>query len=413
MIVVLLLAGGGIANAQTLPLDTVLALVLKNNPELKVYDSKIAAYRSYADGARSYEPPQVGAGLFMTPYNASMWKGDAMTGSPGMGSFMVSAQQMFSNPQKLKANAGYMLSMASVDKEMKGAMGNELCAMAKMHYYEWIVLKKKRSVLKESTELLNYLLKSSEIRYTFGMDKLSSYYKAKAMLGDAQNMQLMTEFEIQQKRIALNTLMNRNKDQEFDIDTAYTLKGYDALAIDTAQLSANRSDLRALGQDLNLLKAKQNYERSRSKPDFGLKYDHMFAFGTQPQQFSIMGMISIPIAPWSSKMYRSAVTGLDLEMDVVEYRRQNLMNTASGTLHSLKAQIRIKKQQLELYDISIVPAMQRNYQTSLIAFEQNKEELFMVLDAWQNLKLAQLSRLDQLSALLLLQVGYEKELEIR
>ena len=57
--------------------------------------------------------------------------------------------------------------------------------------------------------------------------------------------------------------------------------------------------------------------------------------------------------------------------------------------------------------------MKKNYETSLLAFEQNKEELFMTLDAWQNLKLVQLSYLDMLNELLQLQVNYEKELEIR
>ena len=57
--------------------------------------------------------------------------------------------------------------------------------------------------------------------------------------------------------------------------------------------------------------------------------------------------------------------------------------------------------------------MKRNYETALLAYEQNTEELFMVLDAWQNLKLVQLGYIDQLQGLLLLQVEYEKQMEIK
>ena len=71
-----------------------------------------------------------------------------------------------------------------------------------------------------------------------------------------------------------------------------------------------------------------------------------------------------------------------------------------------------KKQQLELYENNIMPAMKKNYELSLLAYEQNTEELFMVLDAWQNFKLIQLSYYDQLMELLALQIEYEKQLQI-
>lgn len=51
--------------------------------------------------------------------------------------------------------------------------------------------------------------------------------------------------------------------------------------------------------------------------------------------------------------------------------------------------------------------MKKNYELSLLAYEQNTEELFMVLDAWQNYKLIQLSYYDQLMELLALQIEYE------
>jgi outer membrane protein TolC len=410
---IFLVTGSVNVYAQMLSLDSIFSTIEKNNPELKMYDSKISAYNTYATGAKSYDPPQVGGGFFMTPYNVSMWKGDAMTGSPGMGSLMLSAQQMITNPQKLNANAKYMQSMANVDKEMKNAMRNEFFSMAKMNYYEWIVLNRKLMVLKESEELLNYIVKSTEIRYTYGMDKLNAYYKAKAMLGDIQNMRLMIEFETRQKMIALNILMNRNKQIVFAIDTTYYIRNYDQLAIDSSQIISNRSDFKALNQDINLLRSKQNYERSKLKPDFGIKYDHMLTFGTQPQQFSLMAMITIPIAPWSSKMYKASVAGLNFEIDAVKYQQQTLLNNTSGSLQSYKEQIKSKREQLNLYGKNIVPSMRKNYQTALIAYEQGREELFMVLDAWQNLKLIQLNNLDLLNELLQLQVNYEKELEIK
>lgn len=398
-------------NAQVLTIDSILNVIEKTHPELKMFDAQIKAYDTYATGAKSLEPPQIGVGFFMTPYNTQMWKPDAM--SDGMGSFMISAQQMFLNPKKLNANASYMQSMSNVEKEMKEATKNEMFSMAKMSFSEWQVMKKKLKVLIESEELLSYIIQSTEIRYTYGMDKLNAYYKAKAMLGDIQQMKIMTETEIRQRMIELNTLMIRNKEQAFDIDTVFVLKNYENSVTDSTTITANRSDYKALSQNVNLLHSKQLYENSKRLPDFGLKYDHMLAFGEQPQQFSLMAMMSIPIAPWSSKMYRSSVTGINYQIEAAQNQQLALLNEVSGFIQNIKSQIKNKKLQINLYEKTIIPSLRKSYQTNLLAYEQNTEELFMVLDAWQNLKVAHLGYFDLLNDLLQLQVQYEKQLEIK
>ncbi|MBI2271944.1 MAG: TolC family protein [Bacteroidetes bacterium] len=401
-----------LSNAQPMSLDSILNTIKINNSELKIYDDQIKAYNEYAKGARALDPPQIGGGFFMTPYDPLMWQPDIMNNSNGMGSFMISVQQMFINPNKLNANAAYMKSMSGIDSAMQRSMRNEMFSMAKMNYYEWMIMKKKLVVLNESEELLNYLIKSTELKYTYGMDKLNSYYKAKAMLGEMQIMKVMAEQGIKQKMIVLNTLMNRDKNRTFDIDTSYILKNYELKVADSTAIKS-RSDYTVLSQNINVLKAKQNYEYSKRLPDFGIKYDHMLAFGTQPQQFSAMAMVTIPITPWSSKMYKSNVTGLGFEIEAGKDKQQSFINQVSGNIENIKVQIKSKRQQIELSEKIIIPSMNKNYETELIAYEQNTEMLFMVLDAWQNLKVSQLMYLDQLMELLALQIQYEKQLEIR
>lgn len=400
------------ANAQTMSLDVILNTIEQNNPELKIYDAKIKANDAYASGAKAFEAPRIGTGFFMTPYNPTYWK-SSEHGDDGMGSFMISAEQMIMNPKKLDAMSGYMQSMSGMDKEMKNYMRNEMFSMAKMNYYEWIVMQKKLQIIKESESLLEYLIQSTELRYVYGMDKLSSYYKAKAMLGDMQRMRIMIESEIKQKMIALNTMMNQDKETSFNIDTVYTIKNYDVALHDTTSLSSVRSDYKTINQNINMLRSKQLYEQSKQYPDFGLRYDHMFAFGKQPQQFSLMFMASIPIAPWSSKAYKANISGLSLEMESLKNKQQSILNNTDGEVHLLKEQIKSKKEQLSLYEKSIIPSMKKNYESMLIAYEQNTEELAMTIDAAQNLKTVRISYLDQLMELLMLQVKYEKELEIK
>jgi len=124
-------------------------------------------------------------------------------------------------------------------------------------------------------------------------------------------------------------------------------------------------------------------------------------------------MVSIPIAPWSSKMYKSTVSGLNYEIESIKLEQQGFVNNVSGAIENIKVKIKNKKQQIELSEKVVIPSMKKNYETALLAYEQNTEELFMVLDAWQNLKLMQLNYLDQLMELAELQVQYENQLEIK
>jgi hypothetical protein len=68
----------------------------------------------------------------------------------GMGSAMLSIEQMIPNKKKLDAEEAYMNAMSSVEKENKGAGINEIIQDAKLLYSEWIVLLKRLDVVAEN-----------------------------------------------------------------------------------------------------------------------------------------------------------------------------------------------------------------------------------------------------------------------
>lgn len=389
--------------AQVISIDTVLSAIQTNYPMLQMYDEKIKSLNAYAEGAKSWMAPQFGAGLFMYPYN----------GEKNMGAFMISGEQMIPNPLKLSANRNYMQSMSAVEAENKNFTQNEMFSMAKMFYYDWVIMKKKKVVLNRSEEILEYIIASSENKYPYGDQKLNSIYKAKSELYDLKSMQVMLEQEISQMRIALNTLMNRDKNIVFDVDTSFVIQNYEIQLVDTSAIKSYRSDFKSVEKQISMMQFKQQLEKNQRLPDFGIRYDHMNAFGMPPNQFTVMGMITIPIAPWSSKMYKANVKGLNFEIVAMQKQKENIANEVAGKLEDLRTQMKFKKQQLILYSDSIIPALKKNYETTLLAFNQNTEELFMVLDAWQMLNMKQLEYLDKVNELLQIQIKYEKEIEKR
>lgn len=396
--------------AQTLSLDAVLTNIKTNNPQLKMYDADIQSMDAAAKGAKSWMPPQVETGFFMTPYNSKLWKADEM--GLGMGSYMVGVTQMIPNARKLKSDFNYMNAMSSVEKENKGYTINQLKALAKTNYYQWLVLNKKIKIADDNLLLLEYMIKSMEIRYQYNMDKLPTYYKAKSQYGTLQSMIVMLQNDIYQKRIVLNTLMARDKNTLFEIDETYKLNDFDAIKADTTSLSQNRSDVKAIEKTMVLNQLKIETEKAKLLPEFGVKYDHMFAFGEQPKQFSLMGMITIPM-PWSTKMNKANINSFKIKNEGLNWQKQMILNEAAGMISGMNTELINLKKQYDIAEKNIIPALKRNYDTAILAWQNNTGDLFVVLDAWKALNMAQIDVLDKLQNILSTQVEIEKQLEIK
>jgi len=71
------------------------------------------------------------------------------------------------------------------------------------------------------------------------------------------------------------------------------------------------------------------------------------------------------------------------------------------------------KKQYTISEKSIIPSLRKNYDTSVLAWQNNTGDLFLVLDAWEALNMAQMDALNKLQSILSTQVEIEKQLEIK
>jgi outer membrane protein TolC len=391
-------------------LNEILQTIDSDNPTAKMYVAQIRSFDEAAKGARNWMPTDFGTGFWMTPYNPNLWrKGD--NGEGAMGQYMLSVQQMFPNKKKQNAEAAYMEGISASEKERKKFELNQLYADAKKNYYQWIILKKKLSVLNDNERLLNFMIKDAEIRYKNGVDKLNAYYKTKAELGRILNAKVELENEMAQNRIRLNTLMNRDKFQAFDIDTTYTIIDFSSTTFDMTNLN-NRSDIRAIDKDIQLTYLQQNSETANLKPEFGVKYEHMFGLGGMPMQYTLMGMARIPLGK-ASRASKANVESLKWKAEALLQQRQLILNEATGMASAISADVEAKERQVKLFEETIIPALQKNYQVMQLGYQQNTEQLFTLLDAWDALNKTQIEYLNQLQLLLTMQVELERILEIK
>jgi outer membrane protein TolC len=390
-----------------LKLDDILAAIRSNHPSVKMYDAGIRASDEAAKGARSWDAPELGTGLWMTPYNPSLWKRNA-DGSNGMGQYMISARQMIPNKKELDANEKYLRALSAAGKESKQANLNDLYAAAKMSYYTWLIAVKKTRVLDDNEKLLQFMIQSTEIKFKNNLGKLTAYYKAKAALGDIENQRIELQNEIDQQQVRLNTLMNRAA-REFTIDTTYTLKDYSAA--DSGYFLHARSEIKAVQKNIDLAYLQQDLERTKLKPQFGIQYDHMFGFGGQPMQYTLMATVRLPMVAWSSRAGKASIESLRWKAESLAQQQQVMINEATGQMQGLLTAIASKMKQVRLFEQNILPALTKNYQVLQLGYEQNTGELFELLDAWQTLNMTQMEYLQQVQDLLTLQTEMDKILQ--
>ena len=385
--------------------------VIKNHPALKMLDAEARSMDEAAKGAYSWMAPEFGAGFFMTPYDPKLWK--VMNGQPGMGSVMLSAQQIFPNRKKQEAEFAYMNAQSSVEKQKKEVLVNELLYTARMNYYDCIVLEKKLNVLEENAKLLQFMMQSAEIRYKNGIGKISAYYKAKAALSETENMRIKMQNEITQKKILINTVMNRNTAEPFVIDTSYTWMNFNQSMFDSSSLRKQRSDIGVIDKTIAVNDLARQSEIAKLKPEFGIKYDNMIGWAQQPLRFSLMGMVRIPLAKWSSKMNKAKAESLIWENEALKNQQLMILNEATGMAATSLSELELKKKQMNLYEQQIIPSLRKNFQTMQLGYEQNTEELFTLFDAWEALNMTQMDYLDQLQKALEMQAELVKVLEIK
>lgn len=390
-------------------LDTLLQRIETNYPTILQYQQNIQSWQAKAQGAKSWMPPTFSTGVMNFPYNLSMVKekNDPMNWA----GIAFSIEQMIPNQTKLNAKRDYINSLAEVEKSKSDWTKNELRREAKILYYNRFINQQKQKIVLESEEVLNLLLTTAEAKFSSNQSQLQTLYKAKARLAELKNMQYMLSGLIAESNIGLNILMVRDVNTPFEIDTLIQPRNYSLATTDTANIT-NRSDITALSKYIQSMKLEQKVMKVGVRPDFGVRAEHVQMFG-MPSQWSIMGMMTIPIAPWSSKMYSSEVKSMGFQIQSMELEKQTMQLMASRMLTEKLTMLSYENGQYQNYSQQIIPAYENNMQANLLAFKQNTGDLFVLLDAWEMLLMKKLEMYDRLFNILKLEAEYEYEREIK
>ena len=387
-------------------LENLLQRVEANYPSLRQYQYNIQSIQARAEGTLAWMPPTLSTGLMRFPYNFSMLreKNDPMNQS----GIAFSLEQMIPNKRKQNASRSYINSLAEIEKSRRDWTENELRREAKILYYNRYIAERKQDLLRESKEILQLLITTAEEKFSNNQSQLQTIYKARARLAELGNMGLMLDGAVAESSIGLNILLVRDVNTPFQIDTLLEPRNYSPGMTDVS----NRSDLTALARNIQSMKLEQQVMKMGVRPDFGIRAEHMRMFG-MPDQWSLMGMVTLPMVPWASRMYTSETKSMGFQIQSMEQERQTMELMAAKMVAEKLSMIRYENAQYHSYTASIIPAYEKNLQANLLAYELNTGDFFVLLDAWEMLLMKKLEAYDRLLNILKLEADYEYEIEIK
>lgn len=403
----------GTSNAQDtvrLTVQNVFTEIDRTYPQLQFYEAKISSIRAMVEGAKAWMPPTVALALDRFPYRFSMIKEKTPDNQAGI---MLSVQQMIPNPVKLNAKRDYLASLENVQLNDLEWQKNILHFTARLYYYRRYTGEQKLKLVREYRELLNLLIKTAKDKYAFNQSDLGTIFKAEASLSELANMETMLFSQIAESNIGLNTLMNRDVNTSFRIDTLLVPKDYSGdylLALDSSQIL--RNDILSIQSQIQSMKLNQRLAATGAKPDFGIQFSHGQMFGMD-NQFSIMGMVTVPLVPWSSKMYRSEVKSMGFEIEAMQKEKSTMQLMARQMIREKITMLMYEKRQLDNYDKNVLPSYRKNLESNLLAYRQNTGSFFVLLDAWNMLLMKELERIDKLGQVFTVQSEYEYQREIK
>lgn len=395
-----------LAQQGPVSLDTVLQRIEKNNPMLQTYGLKAESFKYKAKAGTAWMAPMVGAGTFMTPY-----PGTAIMDDRDKGSIMFQLEQDIPNPAKLNARRRYIESKGLVELAGKDIALNDYKAQAKRLYYSCIIALRRIRIWKENDKIMQMMKKIEQVRYPYNQSQLSGVFRANAKIEENQNMIRMQEGEIAKEKAWLNSLMNLPGNQELEIDTAYTPKFLAESTIDTALLAGKRKDIVQMEQNIRSMKLGITAMKAQGKPDFRIRFDHMSPLSKMmPNAYSVMGMVSIPIVPWSSKMYKSEVKAMDYEVQAMEKQRSGMLQESQGMLYGMQYEIQSMQTRITAMEEKIIPSLKKTMDADFLNYQENKLQLQAVISSWEALTMMQTTVLDEKLKLYQMIVDYEKEL---
>jgi outer membrane protein, heavy metal efflux system len=374
---VILAAFVSIASAQTpepLRLPGLIAEALANNPEIQAAQKRYEAARQRPSQERSLPDPTLSVGYAS---NGGPLPGQGLGSNP-TSNIGVTVSQEFPYPGKRRLRGD--IASKEADAAFQQYQAVELSVRSRLdqavhrlhHTYDAV------AILEHGRDLIEQMIRASEIRYTAGKAMQQDIFKAQTQRA---MLQVRIERMLQDRRAAeaeINSLVNRNPGSSLG----------EPVMEDALPLSMTLEDLisKTAGTSPELKRDQKMIERNEAAVNLARKDFHSdytvsagyFNQGGMPPMYQVR--VDIPIRFYAGKKQHPA---LNEKVDLLQESRRNF-ETADQSLafrvREAYTSAETAWRLIQLYKDTVLPQSQLTVEASLLSYENAAGDFVSVLN---------------------------------
>lgn len=368
-----------------LKLDSLIAEVMQNNPQLRSARHQTAAAQTRIDQVTSWDAPEVGVEHFQTPI-----KSFPNPFKDGMETDYF-LQQMFPFPGKLSFMGQAAESNANMLDQGYNALRCKIIRELKSAYYELYLVQRKIEINAENQDLMRRFVEITSKQYEVGMGKQPDILRAQTELSTLINNGLNLQKEKRVIESMINSILSRPVNASLghvpEIEAnipPWTFDQLRPLALE------NRPEVLAMNYNIEMNRAELSLSKREYFPNLMARVMYKDMAMTKDDFWAAMVGISIPIAPWASGKVTSKVDENELNVKNAEEQYNSMKNMALFEVQDALVKVQTNQNIVVLYRHTTIPQAEQTLQSTVAAYQTGKTEFLMLIDAYRMLLMARL-----------------------
>jgi cobalt-zinc-cadmium efflux system outer membrane protein len=379
----------GLEREPPLPIESVVAEALKQNPEIEAARQRWQAAKQRAPQAAALDDPEAKIEFWNTPENLDVTRS---------GNTIFGLSQRFPYPGKLGLKERVAMQEAEMALSLLQAKEREVAAEVKTAYYELFFTHKAIEVHHQQIEILKDFFAISNARFRAGKGAQVDVLKASVELSKLFNQLPVLEQQRESAKAKLNVILNRAPQSPLAEPLEPTGPRARRTLEDLQQVAIqNRPELRAL--DIEIAKSQTAVALAQKQyyPDFNVMVSRFQNFGAR-DGFGGMVTMSLPFSFWTKPKYDAGVREATANQDSAKASYQALKNQVLFEAKDLLVKTDAAEQLITLYKTTIIPQAHQTLDSARVNYQTGKVEFLTLLDAERALRDFQLEYYRTLTA---------------
>lgn len=353
---------------RTILLDT----IFKHNQSMQAAKTRITVAKESVK-AISLDPPQIGFELYEAPmkYFPNIFKEQM--------EIDYSIQQMIPFPGKLssmKKAESYKVSMREAEAL---TLSKEVSLQFVKAYNELYLIDRYIELNYQSRDLLNTIIIIARKRYESGLGNQTEILRAQT---EYSNL-LLDSITLDQNRAAAHAMINALLPSSMQLSISHlpqiVFPFTPPANIDTLHISI--PDINTMKIATDMITAEKTAVQKEYYPDIMVRGMYKQMLMNEPDNWSLMLGLTVPVAPWSIGKLRAQERRLQAQILESQQQIDNMTSMYHARLHD--AQLRVERftTQADFFRITSIPQAYQTTTAAINAYRNGMGDLLMVLDS--------------------------------